>query len=221
MAVSLQRKLSLCGILASAGVAAWKALSPLLTAAPALLALSNIISACLFLAALCMFVWAAPDIGKRLLRPKSSLNIPLFVWTWHFRRTSTGASIDFEDWLPVRVLVPMTNAVARAYPVMKKVTVFRLMHVLDGKDPKTLPGIVAGMLCGHSLGTIPLYGVCPPGETLERIPEEEAQELMFSDNGGSLIDSYQKGFDGRSVEKWVNVAIKKRDLAHRLREFVG
>lgn len=135
---------------------------------------------------------------------------PPFVTTWRLIK---------DDPAPIRRLIPLDRAVIRALPKMRKMPALMLTFNLDGQKREKLPGILAQMLVSEDADfDFPLYGIHPPSEELERIPDDVVNSLMFSDDAAFLYDPFEEGFGNGQQAKYICLAIKKRDLKRRLRE---
>lgn len=131
--------------------------------------------------------------------------LPVWIPVWRVNR---------DGLWPFHRLISMHDAAQYAYPKIKTRTDFKVIEHLN-KNPDELPAIVAGFLIDRANSPIPIFGSRPPFKLIEAIPDDAANKFKFSDDARELIDRY----DERN--RYVNIAIRRRDLKRRINELKG
>jgi hypothetical protein len=128
-------------------------------------------------------------------------------------------SMKFDGVAPFRRLMSLDRAAIKVLPKLRKLPTLQLIFNLDKQKREKLPGIVAQMLFdGGASFDFPLYGKHLPSEEMERVPPDELDGLMFSDDATFLYDAFEGGFNRDQRPKFVALHIQRCHLKRRLRE---
>ena len=114
-----------------------------------------------------------------------------------------------QKFWPFCRLIPMRLAAKIAYEETRTTLGVRLQERLN-KDPDAMIGVLAQMLVADD--KVAIYGVYPPSQKFEQIPDEDARAFRITDDATEMFES------NNEANRYRDLYIKHKDFKRRLGE---
>lgn len=113
-------------------------------------------------------------------------------------------------------LMPLPEAASIAFDQLRSTDnqetriTFDVLSRLENDEQDKLPGLVCQVLFNNT--DIELYGVLPPGKKMCKIPKEDRDSYMFSNDASELFDQFN------TSKRYKELSVRRADFERRLEE---